>query len=144
MVGVFPDISKSWIEIDGSNKFKDYIVIMRSLRRQNQFINYSFLEKYKKIVFVGLKPEFENLKQQIKTMEFFDSKDFLELASIIKNSRLFIGNLSFGYALAEAIKVPRLLESFPNFPMVYPNGSSGYDFYFQNHFEKLVEQLNSK
>ncbi len=77
-------------------------------------------------------------------MEFFDSKDFLELASIIKNSRLFIGNLSFGYALAEAIKVPRLLESFPNFPMVYPNGSSGYDFYFQNHFEKLVEQLNSK
>ena len=61
---------------------------------------------------------------------------------IIKNAKLFIGNLSFGYALAEAIKVPRLLESAPNFPLVYPNGKNAYDFYFQSHFEDLVEKLN--
>ena len=50
---------------------------------------------------------------------------------------MFIGNLSFGYALAEALKVPRLLESGPNFPLVYPNGKNGYDFYFQSHFERF-------
>ena len=37
-------------------------------------------------------------------MEYFDSKDFLQLASVIKNAKLFIGNLSFGFALAEASK----------------------------------------
>ena len=57
------------------------------------------------------------------------------------SSRLFIGNLSFGYALAEALKVPRLLESGPNFPLVYPNGNNAFDFYFQSHFEELVEKL---
>ena len=90
---------------------------------------------------VGLKDEFDDLKFQIKNLEFYDCKDFLELASIIRSSKLFIGNLSFGFAIAEALKVPRLLESAPNFPLVYPNGNYGYDFYFQVHFEELVEKL---
>ena len=68
----------------------------------------------------------------------------MELAEIINNSKFFIGNLSFGYALAEALKVPRLLESGPNFPLVYPNGQNAYDFYFQYHFEKLVKELYFK
>ena len=115
---------------------------MRSLRRQNKFIDYSFLSNYEKIVFLGLKDEFDDLKIKIKNLEHYDSKDFLELAMIIKSAKLFIGNLSFGYALAEAIKVPRLLESGPNFPLVYPNGMNAYDFYFQSHFEDLVKKFN--
>ena len=114
---------------------------MRSLRRQNKFINYSFLSSYKNIVFIGLRNEFDDLKTKINNLEYFDSRDFLELAMIIKNSKLFIGNLSFGYALAEALKVPRLLESGPNFPLVYPNGENAYDFYFQRHFEELTKKL---
>jgi len=101
LTGCFPDLSTNYLEVEHHFKFKDYLVIMRSLRRQNH----------------------------------------LELAMIIKNSKLFIGNLSFGYALAEALKVPRLLESGPNFPLVYPNGNHAYDFYFQNHFEDLVKKL---
>ena len=142
LTGKFPDLSNNYIEVPNHEKFKNYIVIMRSLRRQNKFIDYSFLSSYKNLVFVGLKNEFENLKTKINNLEYYDSKDFLELASIIKNARIFIGNLSFGYALAEAIKVPRLLESAPNFPLVYPNGYDGYDFYFQVHFEEIVKKLN--
>ena len=117
---------------------------MRSLRRQNKYIDYSFLSSYKNLVFVGLKNEFNDLKKSINNLEFYDCKDFLELAMIIKSAKLFIGNLSFGYALAEAIKVPRLLESGPNFPLVYPNGINAHDFYFQNHFENLVKKLYLK
>ena len=84
------------------------------------------------------------MKTKINNLEYFDSRDFLELAMIIKNSKLFIGNLSFGYALAEALKVPRLLESGPNFPLVYPNGENAYDFYFQSHFEELTKKLYFK
>ena len=141
LTGNFPDLSKKYLEVNNHEKFKDYIVIMRSLRRQNKFINYSFLSSYKNIVFIGLRNEFDNLKTKINNLEYFDSRDFLELAMIIKNSKLFIGNLSFGYALAEALKVPRLLESSPNFPLVYPNGLNAFDFYFQDHFENLVKKF---
>ena len=63
------------------------------------------------------------------------------MAQIIKNCKVFIGNLSFGYTIAEALKVPRLLESNPDFPLIYPNGGRGFDFYFQNHFEKMFKQF---
>ncbi len=141
LTGCFADLSKNYLNVDCHPKFKNYIIIMRSLRRQNSFIDYSFLSSYKNIVFVGLRDEYEDLKKQVKNLEYYDSKDFLELAMIIKNSKIFIGNLSFGYALAEALKVPRLLESAPNFPLVYPNGNNAHDFYFQNHFENLVKKL---
>lgn len=143
LTGCFPDLSKSYLDAPNHPKFKNYIVIMRSLRRQNKFINYSFLSSYKNKVFVGLKNEFEDLKDKIDNLEYYDSENFLELASIIKNSKIFIGNLSFGYAMAEALKVPRLLESAPNFPLVYPNGEKAYDFYFQTHLEDFVRKLYS-
>lgn len=141
ITGVHPNLIENYLDAPINEKFKDYIVVMRSLRRQNKFIDYSFLNSYEKIVFVGLENEFKDLNKILKNLEYYDSKDFLELASIIKNAKMFIGNLSFGYALAEGLKVPRLLESAPNFPLVYPNGHNAYDFYFQNHFENLVKKL---
>ncbi len=143
LTGIFPDLSQSYLEAELIDKYKNEIVIMRSLRRQNKNINYTFLNSYEDILFIGLEKEFDNLKVQIPKLKFHDSKDFLELASIIKSAKLFIGNLSFGYAIAEALKVPRLLESGPNFPLVYPNGVNAYDFYFQNHFEKLVKKMSN-
>ena len=54
----------------------------------------------------------------------------------------FIGNQSFGYALAEGLKVPRLLESYPDANYVYPYGKRAYDFFFQEDFEKFFSKLN--
>ena len=54
----------------------------------------------------------------------------------------FIGNSSIGYNLAEGLKVPRLLEACPNFPVVRPHGKNAYDFYYQIHFEKFFKILN--
>lgn len=141
LTGTFPDLSETYLNVTSNEKYKNFIVIMRSLRRQNDQIDYSFLSSYNKIVFLGLENEYKNLKEKLVNLEHYESNDFLELASIIKGAKLFIGNLSFGYALAEALKVPRLLESGPNFPLVYPNGCKAYDFYFQSHFESLVKKL---
>tara|TARA_B000000557_G_C20734143_1_gene425601 strand:+ start:100 stop:972 length:873 start_codon:yes stop_codon:yes gene_type:complete len=141
LVGVFPNLSQSYLDVKPHSNFKNFIIIMRSLRRQNKHIDYSFLSSFDNIVFLGLKDEFSELKKKITNLEHYDSKDFLELAMIIKNAKLFIGNNSFGYALAEALKVPRLLESGPDFPLVYPFGENAYDFYFQKHFENLVKKI---
>ena len=47
LTGCFPNLSKKYLKIKNNEKFKDYIVIMRSLRRQNKFINYSFSKHLK-------------------------------------------------------------------------------------------------
>ena len=141
LAGVHADLSNPYIAVELHRNIRNRIVILRSLRRQNNMISYEFLNKYESPLFVGLKEEYENLKKIIKNLEHYDCKDFLELASIIKSSKVFIGNLSFGYALAEAIKTKRLLESGANFPLVYPNGKDAYDCYFQIHFENLFSRL---
>ena len=99
------------------------------------------MSKYNNLLFVGLEEEYKNLKKEVPNLEFYNCKDFLEMAEIIKSSKFFLGNLSFGYAMAEGLKVPRLLESCPDFPTMYPNGKNAFDFYFQEHFEKLFDYL---
>lgn len=143
LTGIHADLTKPYVQAKKNEKYKNSIVIMRSLRRQNPLINYNFLNKYKNLLFLGLYDEFLDLKKNIKSLKYYDSKSFLELASIIKSCRVFIGNLSFGYALAEAIKCKRLLESGPNFPLIYPNGENAYDFYYQEHFENLFKKIYS-
>ena len=129
------------LKINKSKKFKNCIVFMRSLRRQNKYIKFKFLNKYKNLIFIGLYNEYLDLKKQIKNLKFHNCKNFLEMAEIINASRLFIGNLSFGYTLAEGLKKPRLVESYLDFPLIYPNGTNGCEFYFQEHFEKHVKEI---
>jgi hypothetical protein len=51
------------------------------------------------------------------------------MAQIISSCKLFIGNQSSSYAIAEQLKVPRLLEVFNQCPNVIPIGGEGYGYY---------------
>lgn len=141
LTGVHVDLSKQYLFADEHKTIKNKIVIMRSTRRKNNFINYRFLNKYNDVFFLGLKEEFNDLKIDIPKLEFYDCENFLEAAEIIKSSKFFIGNSSFGFTMAEGLKVPRIMESYPDFPVIYPNGGYGYDIYFQIHFEKICKKL---
>jgi hypothetical protein len=142
--GVQVDLSEPYLDVDPHKKIIDKIVIHRTFRYRNQFINYKFLKKYKNLVFIGLKDEFEDLKKDVKNLIFYNCEDFLEMAQIIKASKFFIGNQSIAYPMAEAMKVPRILEGCPYFPVSQPIGKNAFDFYYQPHFEKWCELLNSK
>jgi len=100
------------------------------------------LKNVSNIVCVGLESEYQDLKKDVPNLEFYDCKDFLEMAQIIKSSKFFIGNLCFAYSVAEGLKIPRLLEASPEFPVVFPTGKNGYDFYHQLHFKKYFDLLN--
>jgi len=63
------------------------------------------------------------------------------MAQVIASCKLFIGNQSFPYSIAEALKTKRLLEVYYQAPNVIPNGPNGYDFYFQDHFKYLVDAM---
>jgi hypothetical protein len=62
-----------------------------------------------KIVFVGVRREFDELRRECPNCErFYEAPDFLELAQVLAGARFFCGNQGFMYTLAEAMKTPRL------------------------------------
>jgi ADP-heptose:LPS heptosyltransferase len=71
--------------------------------------------------------------------QYVKVKDFKELACVIASSKLFIGNQSFCFSLAEAMKSPRILEVSPKYPNVITAGPHGYDFMDNQCFEQLVK-----
>ena len=139
--GIQPDLTETFLNVDDHHKLRNKIIILRSLRYQNYLINYDFLNKYEDVYFIGTQTEYENLKKNIKNLKFYECKDFLEMSEIIKSCKLFIGNSSLGFTIAEGLKVPRLLEASPTHPSQQVHGKNGYDFFFQSHFEKFFKIL---
>lgn len=144
IAGVQVDLSKKFLDVEDHPILKNKITILRSLRYQNPLISYNFLEKYDSAFYLGTLNEYNHLKKEINNLKFYDCKNFLEMASIIKSSKVFIGNSSLGIDLADGLKTPRLLEASPYFPARQVHGENGFDFYFQAHFEKYFKYLNEK
>lgn len=142
LTGFQPNMNTSFIEAKSSEKFKDKIVVVRTFRGRNPMINYSFLNKLDNLIFLGTKSEYDDFIKEVPNIEFYDVKDFLELAEIMKSSKFVITNQTFAFALAEGLKVNRILEANPFIPAVFPIGDNGFDFYFQHQFENLVEKFN--
>src|SRR6202012_2144105 len=138
ITGINADLTKPWISVQPDNEFADSIVVARSSRYNNPFVNYSFLGDYDKVVFVGVKQEYNQMKKSLPKLYWHKVNNFLELAKVISGSKLFIGNQSFPFSVAEGLKAVRLLEVYHRSPNVIPEGGNGYDFYFQKHFEYLV------
>ena len=63
------------------------------------------------------------------------------MATIINSCRLFIGNQSFPFSVAEGLKANRLLEVYPKAPNVIVEGAGANDFIYQPQFEYAVERL---
>ena len=141
IAGVQVDLCKKYLEVEDHDSIKNQITICRSLRYQNNLISYSFLENFDKSYFIGTLDEYKILKSEVKNLEYYECKDFLEMAKIIKNSKVHIGNSTLGIDIAEGLKSPRLLEASPYFPARQVHGEKGYDFYFQAHFEKYFNFL---
>jgi len=142
ITGIGPDLNLPYMfKVNKNNKYSNHIIFLRSLRRQNDHITYNFMDQYENLLFIGLYDEYLDLKKQITKLKFYECNDFLEMAEIINSCKLFVGNLSFGYTIAEALKTPRLLESYLDFPLVYPNGPKAHEFYFQTHFEDYVKKI---
>jgi hypothetical protein len=138
---VTADLGKPWLHVTPDHRFSDKIVIARSSRYHALDISYSFLTKYKNLYFVGVPEEYDAMKKEIPDLQYQSVSDFAELAAIIAGSKLFIGNQSFPFSLAEALKVPRILEVYYQCPNVVPEGPNAYDFCYQAQFEKIVSDL---
>ncbi len=142
LTGVQPDLTKSFIEADYHDEHKNKIIIQRTFRYRNQFINYKFLNDYDNLLFVGTNDEYNDLKKSVSKLKFHDCKNFLDMANIVNSSKFVIANSSITFPIAEGLQIPRLLESCPDFPAAQPHGKNAFNFYFQSHFEEKFNYLN--
>jgi hypothetical protein len=99
----------------------------RNLSTLNKF-NWHVLSKYeKKCIFIGFEDEYEEFKKCTGlNVERYPARSILEIARVIKGSKLFIGNQSLGFALAEAMKHPRVLEVYYFAPNCIPRSINGH------------------
>ena len=116
------DLSKPAIKCDlpTLEYLKEKIVLSISTRYRNNQIDYKRLKPFEdSIVFVGHENEYIDFMLKSKLdIKRVNVKDALHMAQIIKSCKLFIGNQSSSYAIAEQLKTPRLLELYNQAPNV--------------------------
>ena len=139
--GVTSDLTVPWLDVPKLDTPAKAIVLARSQRYRNGGLDFRFLNEMGLIRFVGTRGEFEEMRQMLPQLEYVECTDFLQLARVIKSARFFIGNQSFPYSIAEAMKVPRVLEGCRICPNVIPDGANGFEALFQFNFERIVGQL---
>lgn len=136
-----PSIMQEFVLPPEPVKDMEYILVNRTQRYNNVRISYAFLRDYPTVLFAGTPTEFELFAHEVPNAIHVLPKDFLELSEYILFSKLFVGNQSMCYAIAEQMKRPRVLETCAYAPNVIPAGPDGYDFYTQTALEYYVEKL---
>lgn len=134
-----PDASCPWLDVEPSPEFAGKLLVNRTERYRHTGINYQILSDRPDVVFVGLPREYR--VSGVRGVPHVEAPDFLTLARWIRGAKGFIGNQSFGFALAEAMKVPRLLEVFRIAPNVIVTGAEGYEAFSQGLFDEIVKEL---
>ncbi|UCH96093.1 MAG: hypothetical protein JSV88_04365 [Candidatus Aminicenantes bacterium] len=127
--GVNYNLALAWLQ-DISPLYINDIVISRTKRNLstlNKF-NWHVLSKYEeKCIFIGFEDEYEEFKACTGlNIERYPAGSILEIARVIKGSKLFMGNQSLGFALAEAMKHPRVLEVYYVAPNCIPQSLNGH------------------
>lgn len=140
------DLSKAWIKVPDKIDIdlSDKILINFTERYRNYTVDYFFLKKYKKyLVFAGTEKEHSIFchKWNLK-MPRLQISDFLELATAIKGCKFLLGNQSFCWNIAEALKSPRVLEVCTSAPNCQPFiGESSFGYLHQGALTYYVKYL---
>nr|WP_315463935.1 hypothetical protein [uncultured Rhodoferax sp.] len=133
--GVAFPLEKSWIslppELDSTAFEPKFDVLMgRTTRFCNTSINYSLLDQLDRVGFIGLPFEYEDFvkRQGLKHLEYVPVTDALDLVRKMQSCRVYVGNQSVNFSLAEACKVPRALEVFEPAPVACPVGGICFEY----------------
>lgn len=149
---VFPDLacdlSKQWLFVPDTDK--DFaigkIIVTRTERYLNQFIDYCFLKKYEQdVLFVGTELEYQIFKLRYGlNIERLVVNDFLELAQALKQCKFHISNQTQAAQISEGLKIPRIVELCKFAPNVDLVGENAFEFYSQEALEYYVSYLNGE
>ena len=141
LTGYFTDYSAPWLTVkeeDKNDYYRDKVIIGRSPRNINPDVDFSILNKIEeKIYFVGTADEYLSINKIIPRIEYIKVSDAYEMACLIASCKLYIGNSSFNFALAEGLKKTRLFEMNLKIQSLMPCGNVKY---FTNT-EQLISEI---
>ena len=86
------------------------IVICKTSRYSGK-LNWRGLKEYaSRSVFVGMEEEWQAFRSAYFDVEFYKVCNLLDFAQVVAGAKLYVGNQSFGLALADAMLIPRVAE----------------------------------
>jgi hypothetical protein len=141
--GLQVNINDPWLnKSTGKRTFSKPYIAIGLTSRYRRFDNGYYEQLFREIppenlVFIGT--PFDQMERCSIQGQHFQSNHFSEITEVISNCEAFIGNPSFLYALAEAMKAPRFVEV-PENNNVYPIGLGGHLLH-QYRRESLRRQL---
>ena len=133
-VGVEVDLETPWLENVTPNPVAK-IIVNRTSRYHGKLDWTALWPFIDDILFVGSERENECFPTML--LRHHKINDALELAQVIAGSSLFIGNQSCAFAIAEALKHPRVLEVSTKKPNCMPHGAEGWTELTTGRIEEL-------
>lgn len=137
------DLSKPWLRGIEPKKTKDIVVSITPRYHDVEEIDWKVLKPYiDRCVFIGAPGEQRKFRNRSGLLfDFHPCKNALEMAQVIRGSKLFIGNQSLGFALAEAMKHPRILNRYDRLDNCRPNSNNGHIFLSKDLIEYHISDL---
>lgn len=118
------------------------VLVNRTKRWQNIHIDYTALKNFPlEVCFMGADDEYEEFLTQVPEASRYEPANLAEAMFQIGRCKMFIGNQSLFYAVAELIQAPRMLEVCPYAPNVISYGANANDFCTQQGFEYYLGQI---
>ena len=139
------DVSEKWMDANanGSETAEGLILINRTARYTNEFVDFGFMKGMDGVVFTGLKPERDDFEARFGlNLPLLHVANFLDLARSLQAARFVICNQSFVYNLCEALKVPRIMEVCPWAANCMPVGRGGVSYMHQQGLEYWVGEYS--
>jgi len=143
------DLSKQWLYVSAPTpeilKVTGRFIVNQTERYNNPLVDYFFLKDFEQQgFFVGTEEEHSKFnKKWVLDIEYLPVRDFLQLAQYISSCKFFMGGQSFTFSLAEALKIPRILQICRSAANVQPVGGECYEYLYQDpleyYFQKLIQ-----
>jgi hypothetical protein len=135
------DLRQPWIETTKIPVIqRAEIVISRSSKYHAFRFHWNELDPWiDRAVFAGTEEEHRKFQEETGLkVDWEMPKSWMELAGIIQGCKLFVGNQSFPYSLAEGMKVPRVLEECMYCPNCHPQSWNGHMKLHQSLIRKYL------
>jgi hypothetical protein len=142
--GVESDLSCQWLK-GFSPKTVGKIVVNRSSRYVGPFRWQELRGWEKDSVFIGFPEEYNDFKEKTGLdIPLYVPTSYVDICQVLLGSSLFIGNQSFIFSLAEALKVNRAQEVCLLCPNSLPQSDNGYVSLDQNILRYYVRAEGRK
>jgi hypothetical protein len=127
--GVSADLSNSWLHRSLLNPKHVADIVINWSGRYAGPLRWQELDGWvDKAVFVGFDEEWLAFKKMtgFDNLRLYKPESYVDICNVLLGSKLFIGNQSFVYSLAEALKVNRVQEACLICPNCLPQSGNGH------------------